>query len=71
MFLIMVFKIYGQIILWMDEPGRNASPKAYELLKEHDMSCRIINMKDTKDPDEFINSYGVSDMVAAMKRSVA
>ncbi len=53
----------------MDEPGRNASQKAYELLKEHDMSCRIINMKNAKDPDEFINSYGVSDMVTAMKRS--
>lgn len=41
-----------------DGAGVSAALKAIEILKQIDMSCRIINMEPYKDPDEFIKNLG-------------
>lgn len=41
-----------------DGAGTSAALKAIKILKNIDMSCRIINMKPYKDPDEFIKNLG-------------
>ncbi|MCR5594832.1 MAG: DNA primase [Lachnospiraceae bacterium] len=41
-----------------DTAGTNAALKAIGILKDIDMSCRIINMEPYKDPDEFIKNLG-------------
>ena len=42
-----------------DEPGKNATDKAINLLEKNDISCKILSFEGAKDPDEFINKYGV------------
>ena len=41
-----------------DGAGTTAALKAIRILRNIDMSCRIINMKPYKDPDEFIKNLG-------------
>lgn len=43
-----------------DGAGRNATNKAIKILREHDISISVLDLKDKKDPDEYINSYGVA-----------
>ena len=41
-----------------DDAGINAAMRAIPILKNHGISCRIINMSPYKDPDEFIKGLG-------------
>lgn len=43
-----------------DGAGRNATNKAIKILREFDISISVLNLKDKKDPDEYINAYGVT-----------
>ncbi len=41
-----------------DGAGVRAALKAIEILKPYDISCRVIDMRPHKDPDEFIQTLG-------------
>ena len=41
-----------------DEAGRKATARAVTILREHDIKISVLNLKDKKDPDEYINAYG-------------
>jgi len=41
-----------------DEAGRKATARAITILREHDIKISVLNLKDKKDPDEYINAYG-------------
>jgi len=43
-----------------DEAGRNAAKRAINILKEADLSVKVISLKGAKDPDEYIKTYGKS-----------
>ena len=43
-----------------DGAGRNATNKAIKILREHEIAVSVLNLKDKKDPDEYINTYGVA-----------
>lgn len=41
-----------------DEAGRKATLRAITILREYDIKISAMNLKDKKDPDEYINAYG-------------
>ncbi len=41
-----------------DGAGRKAAIRAITILRESDVSCKVINMEPYKDPDEFIKALG-------------
>ena len=41
-----------------DEAGRKATARAITILREHEIKISVLNLKDKKDPDEYINAYG-------------
>lgn len=41
-----------------DEAGRKATSRAITILREYDIKISAMNLKDKKDPDEYINAYG-------------
>ncbi|MGM9971326.1 MAG: DNA primase [Anaeroplasmataceae bacterium] len=43
-----------------DSAGINASLKAIDLLKSQGLNVKLVLMEDAKDPDEYINKFGVS-----------
>ena len=43
-----------------DGAGRKATNKAITLLREHDVAISVLNLKDKKDPDEYINAFGIT-----------
>lgn len=44
-----------------DMAGTKAKLRAIDILKQVDLSCRIINMEPYKDPDEFIKNLGAEE----------
>ena len=43
-----------------DGAGRNATTRAIGILREHDVKISVLNLKDKKDPDEYINAFGIT-----------
>ncbi len=43
-----------------DGAGRKATLRAISILREQDISISVLNLKDKKDPDEYINAFGVT-----------
>ena len=43
-----------------DVAGRKATARAIGILREHDIAISVLNLKDKKDPDEYINAFGVA-----------
>ncbi len=41
-----------------DEAGQNAASKAFRLLGEVGLECKILKVKNAKDPDEYLKKYG-------------
>ena len=41
-----------------DDPGQKAADKAFRLLAEVGLDCKILRVTGAKDPDEFIKKYG-------------
>ena len=41
-----------------DEAGRKATARAITILREFDIKISAMNLRDKKDPDEYINAYG-------------
>jgi len=48
-----------------DKAGTAATQRAYEILRDAGISARVLEMKDAKDPDEYIKKFG-SDRFAAL-----
>ena len=43
-----------------DKPGQRAADKAFKLLQEVGIDVKILNMSGAKDPDEYIQRFGVN-----------
>lgn len=52
-----------------DEAGIKATLRAIEILTKLDITVKVLNLKDSKDPDEFIRKYGVVEYKKAMETS--
>lgn len=52
-----------------DEAGQNAASKAFRLLGEVGVECRILKVKNAKDPDEYIRKYGAAAFRKLMEGS--
>ena len=43
-----------------DEAGRKATSRAIGILRSHDVKISVLNLRDKKDPDEYINAFGIT-----------
>ncbi|MCK5779792.1 MAG: DNA primase [Psychrilyobacter sp.] len=53
----------------MDNAGRVASEKAALVLKKYGFNIRVLELKNAKDPDEFLKKYGKSEFLKSVKNS--
>lgn len=53
-----------------DEAGIKATLRAIEILSDIDINVKVLNLKDCKDPDEFIRKYGVKGYQEAIDGSI-
>ncbi len=54
----------------MDEAGTKAALKAIDIINGVNGRSRVIRLKGAKDPDEYINKYGVEAFKMALKQAV-
>ena len=52
-----------------DQAGQNATLRAIDILLQADIKVKILNLKDCKDPDDFIKKYGFEGYKKAMEDS--
>ena len=54
-----------------DGPGRKATLRAIDILKEAGLNVKILRLdeKDTKDPDEYLNKYGRDRFAKCLKKA--
>ncbi len=52
-----------------DEAGQRAASKAFALLGEVGVECRILKVENAKDPDEYIRKFGAAAFKNLMERS--
>lgn len=52
-----------------DEAGQRAASKAFALLGEVGVECRILRVENAKDPDEYIRKFGAGAFKNLMERS--
>lgn len=52
-----------------DQAGQNATLRAIDILIQADIKVKILNLKDCKDPDDFIKKYGFEGYKKAMEDS--
>ena len=52
-----------------DEAGQGAASKAFALLGEVGVECRILKVENAKDPDEYIRKFGAGAFKNLMERS--
>lgn len=53
----------------LDQAGQNATLRAIDILLQADIKVKILNLKDCKDPDDFIKKYGFEGYKKAMEDS--
>ena len=53
-----------------DGPGTKASLRAIDILVEAGLSVKVLDLKDAKDPDEYVRKYGTDEYRKAMKDAV-
>jgi len=53
----------------MDNAGRVASEKASLVLKRYGFNIRVLELKNAKDPDEFLKKYGKTEFLKSVKNS--
>ncbi len=53
-----------------DAAGIKATLRAIEILNKLDISVKILDLRDSKDPDEFIRKYGLNEYKKAMDTSI-
>lgn len=67
-----IFKRYTKSVLICydaDEAGQNAASKAFRLLGEVGLECKILKVKNAKDPDEYLKKYGSAAFKKLMEGS--
>lgn len=52
-----------------DEAGQRAASKAFKLLGEAGVECRILKVENAKDPDEYIRKFGAGAFKNLLERS--
>ncbi len=52
-----------------DKAGTAATQRAFEILREAGLSARVLEMKDAKDPDEYIKKFGTDRFAALLEGS--
>ncbi|MCI9062621.1 MULTISPECIES: DNA primase [Romboutsia] len=52
-----------------DEAGIKATLRAIEILNKLDINVKVLNLKECKDPDEFIRKYGVVEFEKEIQNS--
>lgn len=52
-----------------DEAGIKATLRAIEILNKLDINVKVLNLKECKDPDEFIRKYGVLEFEKEIQNS--
>ena len=52
-----------------DQAGQNATLRAIDILLKADTKVKILNLKDCKDPDDFIKKYGFDGYKKAIEES--
>lgn len=53
-----------------DQAGINASMRAIEILEKHGISVRILDLGDSKDPDEFIREHGMAKIYDRIENAI-
>jgi len=53
----------------MDNAGRSAAEKTGIILKGHGFNIRVLELKNAKDPDEFLKKYGKQEFLKHVKGS--
>ena len=53
-----------------DQAGINASMRAIDILEKHGLSVRILDLGNSKDPDEFIREHGMTEMYNAIENAI-
>lgn len=53
-----------------DQAGINASMRAIEILEKQGISVRILDLGDSKDPDEFIREHGMAKMYDRIENAI-
>lgn len=67
-----IFKRYtNRVIICYDADaaGQNAANKAFRLLGEAGLECKIIKVENAKDPDEYIKKFGPDAFTSLMSKS--
>lgn len=54
-----------------DQAGQNATLRAIDILLKADIKVKILNLKDCKDPDDFIKKYKKEGFLKAIEDSVS
>ena len=54
-----------------DKAGVIASERGQEVLKEAELTVRIVSLERAKDPDEFIKKFGIGEFVKRVKNSLS
>ena len=54
-----------------DDAGIKATLRAIEILKSHHINVKVLNLKDCKDPDDFIKKYKKEGFLKAIENSVS
>ena len=68
----LMLRYAGEILICydMDEAGQKAALRAIDIINSVNGKSRVIQLKDAKDPDEYINKYGVDAFKNAIKKAV-
>jgi DNA primase len=53
-----------------DQPGKNATKRAIDILENEDIAIKVITVTGAKDPDEFIKKYGGKKFQALLDGSL-
>lgn len=53
-----------------DQAGINASMRAIDILEKHSIAVKILDLGDSKDPDEFVREHGMARMYDSIENAV-
>lgn len=68
----LLFKYTKEIILCYDsdEAGQEATKRGIEIINSVGGRCRVMSLKNEKDPDEYIKKYGIDMFKKAMREAL-
>ena len=54
----------------MDKAGREAAKKASYILKKYEFNVKILKLENAKDPDEFLEKFGLEPFIKSVRESI-